>query len=75
MRTKGTLQTIESQVMSTAKPGDHFYTEKGDRHLTAIANYHKKRIKTERLIVVTTNTDNPIAWKITKVIILEPINP
>lgn len=52
------------------KIGSVFYTTKGDRYVTAIASYYKKKVKTERLIVVVAKK-MPTATRITKVTILK----
>ena len=68
-RPKG-LTTIESIVMANAKSGEHFYSDKTDRNLTAIAAQHNRKIVTERLITITTGGKEPTANYITKVTIL-----
>jgi len=67
---KDISKSLESQIIINGKPGDYFYTDKPDRHLTAIATYYKRKIKTERLIAVTSQSENPIAYKIVKATIL-----
>lgn len=62
--------TLESWMMANGKPGDVFFSEKMDRHLTAIATHHQRKIKTERLIVVTTAKSNPSASTLTKITLL-----
>ena len=57
-------------MIANGKAGDSFYSDKADRHLTAIATYYKRKITTERFIAVTSQSDNPIAHKITKVTLL-----
>lgn len=70
MRTKGTLTSMESWMIANGKEGQVFYSEKKDRHLTAIATHHNRRIITERLITVTTGKEIPIANNLTKVTLL-----
>lgn len=60
---------MESWMIVNGKVGDHFYSDKKDRHLTAISAAHGRKIKTERFIAVT-SSDTPIAHKITKVTLL-----
>lgn len=62
--------TIESWMIANGKKGKHFYSDKMDRHLTAIATYYKRKIVTERLITVTTYKKQPKAGVITKVTLL-----
>lgn len=59
--------TIESWMMVNGKEGQVFYSEKKDRHITAIATHHGRKITTERLVAVTTGKENPIASNLTKV--------
>ena len=62
--------TLESWMMANGKKGQVFYSEKMDRHLTAIATHHERKIKTERLIIVTTAKSAPSASSLTKVTLL-----
>lgn len=61
---------MESWMIANGKAGDHFYSDKQDKHLTAISTAHGRKIKTERLIVVTTAKAEPTAKNITKVTLL-----
>lgn len=63
--------TMESWMMVNGKPGDHFYSDKIDRHLTAIANYYQRRIVTERVIAVSMGKKSAESKYITKVTILK----
>jgi hypothetical protein len=63
-------RTVESWAIANAKPGTVFYSNKIDRHLTAIATIHKRKIQTERLTAITAWSETPRAFKITKVTIL-----
>lgn len=65
-RPKG-QSTMESWMILNGKVGDEFYSKKVDRHLTAIATHHNRKITTERLLVVTTGGKTPKAEYITKV--------
>ena len=60
--------TLESVALTTLKKGKFFYSMKQDKDITAIASYYKKKIKTERLMVV--NPQNCTIHKLTKVTIL-----
>jgi len=62
--------TMESWMIANGKIGDSFYSEKMDRHITAIATHHKRKVKTERLLLVTTAKINPVAKFITKCTLL-----
>ena len=65
------LRTMESWMIANGKEGQHFYSDKMDRHLTAIATHHKRNISTERLIVVKTGGKNLESKYITKVTLLK----
>lgn len=62
--------TMESWMIVNGKAGEHFYSDKMDRHLTALSNHHNRKIVTERLITVTTGGKEPISKYITKVTLL-----
>jgi hypothetical protein len=65
-----TQYTFESWAIANGKPGKVFYSDKKDKHLTAIATHHGRKITTERLIVVSTGKSEPYASYITKVTLL-----
>jgi len=60
--------TVESISLTTLSAGASFYTHKKDKDVTAIASYYKKKIKTERLLII--NPQTTTIEKITKVTIL-----
>ncbi len=62
--------TLESWMIANGKKGKVFYSEKLDRHLTAIATGHKRKIRTERLITVTSHKEKPVAGVLTRVTLL-----
>lgn len=68
-RPKG-QSTVESWMIANGKMGNTFYSDKMDRHLTAIATHHKRKILTERLITITTGGKSPKSKYITKVTLL-----
>lgn len=68
-RPKGQF-TMESWMIANGKYGDYFYSEKKDRHLTAISTHHNRKISTERMIVITTGGKEPKSKYITKVKLL-----
>lgn len=70
MAKKKQQYTLESWMIANGKAGKHFYSDKFDAHLTAIATAHARKIKTERLIVVTSAKSVPTAKYITKVTLL-----
>ncbi len=63
-------RTLESWMIANGKKGSHFYSDKKDRHLTAMATHLQRKITTERLIVITTGKSEPKSKYITKVILL-----
>jgi hypothetical protein len=62
--------TLESWMIVNGKKGDHFYSDKMDRHLTAISTHYGRKIATERLLLVTTAKSSPIASYVTRVTLL-----
>ena len=68
-RPKGQI-TVESWIIANGKSGQHFYSDKTDGHLTAIAKHHQRKISTERLITIKTGGKEPKANNITKVTLL-----
>ena len=59
--------TMEGWMMINGKSGDVFYTDKHDRHITALSSHYKRKITTERLITITTGGKEPLSKYITKV--------
>ena len=62
--------TLESWMIANGKKGKQFYSDKADRHLTAISSHYKRKIKTERLITITTNGKLEVPKYIVKVTLL-----
>ena len=48
-------RTMESWMIANGKAGEHFYSDKEDRCITAISSYYHRKIVTERLITITTS--------------------
>jgi len=67
---KGQIITYEAWAIANAKPGTVFYSDKQDREITAIASNHKRKITTERLVIVTSAKAEPKANYITKITVL-----
>lgn len=63
------ITSLEGILLTTLKKGKHFYSEKKDKDLTAIAAYYGKRIKTEKFISVNINSE--MVTKIVKVTLLK----
>jgi len=62
--------TFESWMIANGNTGEHFYSDKMDRHITAISTHHKRKVKTERLIAITTGGKTVVGKYITKVTLL-----
>lgn len=62
--------TFHTWMMINGKSGEHFYTDEKDKTLTASASHYKRKILTERLLVVTTHKKQPSVKFITKVTLL-----
>lgn len=69
-RTKRIPKTMEVWMIVNGKKGEQFYSDKLDRHLTAISSHYKRKILTERMIVITTGGKKPISKYIVKVTLL-----
>lgn len=54
-------------MFKNAEQGVEYYSTKIDRHLTALAVYNNRKIKTKRVVVVPTNGVVPEAEFMTKV--------
>jgi hypothetical protein len=68
-RNKG-QSTMESWMIANGKPGESFYSDKIDRHLTALSTHYQRKIITERLITITTGGKEPQSKYITKITLL-----
>lgn len=68
-RPKGQV-TMESWMIANGKIGQHFYSDREDKYITAISTYYGRRVKTERLITVTAGKKTPESKYITKVTLL-----
>ncbi|MFA5067967.1 MAG: hypothetical protein WC466_08065 [Candidatus Izemoplasmatales bacterium] len=62
--------TVESYMITNGKTGDVFFSKKKDKDLTAMASYRKRKITTERMLIVATGGKKPIAEHITKVTLI-----
>ena len=58
---------MEAFMMQMGHEGDSFYTEKRDKTITAYATYYKRKITTERVVVVVGDKASPTAYNMTKV--------
>lgn len=65
---KGNFRNIESLLINRLKSGDHFYTDKPDKDITAAGSVYGVRLITERLIVINHMTLK--TERITKVTLL-----
>lgn len=61
----------ESYALRDGKPDDVFYTNMSDRNITAKANYYKRKVKTERAVIITGTQIDPVANSILKVTIID----
>lgn len=67
---KDILTTFEINMIKNGDAGDFFYSEKQDKYFTAISTYYKRKISTQRFVLVTTGKTNPEAINLTKVTLL-----
>ena len=63
-------RTVESFMIGNGKVGDIFYSHKLDNHLTAIATHHKRKIQTERLVLIGGTMEEPTTDTVIKVTLL-----
>ena len=70
-RKVGSVTSMEGWMMQYGEKGEMFYSGKTDRALTAIANHTKRKIKTERMIVVGGSQTNPFTDTVVKVTLLD----
>lgn len=63
-------RTVESFMIGNGKAGDIFYSHKMDRHITAIATHHKRKIQTERLLLIGGTMEEATTDTVTKVTLL-----
>jgi len=63
-------RTVESFMIGNGEVGDIFYSHKIDRHLTAIATHHKRKIQTERLLLIGGTMEEPTTGTVTKITLL-----
>lgn len=63
-------RTMESWMIANGETGQSFYSPKMDKSLTAIATHHKRKILTERVLIVTSAKANPQVEPATKVTLL-----
>jgi hypothetical protein len=61
---------LDKSMFENAEQGLEYYSVKLDRHLTALAHYHNRKIQTKRVVVVPTNGVIPEAEFMTKVIFI-----
>lgn len=64
-------QAFESLALLKGKPTHVFYTHKKDKDITALSTYYKRKVLTERLIVLEGTKNKPKASAITKVTIIK----
>jgi hypothetical protein len=62
-------QTYEGYMIENGLTGQYFYTDKSPEHMHVIAIQKKRKILTERAILVTSTRSNPQAQTHTKVIL------
>ncbi len=60
MRPKGSNTSTLSILLDRAKIGEHFYTDKEDKNVTAQATYKGMKVKTERMKIIEGDRLKPI---------------
>lgn len=64
------LRSIDSYVVANGKSGDFFFSKKDDKGLTAIASAHKRKIQTERVVLISGSMSEPKMETMTKCTLL-----
>lgn len=65
-----TEKKAEAKNLLETPKGGHFFTEKDQHSMTALAYYYKKKISTEQILTITMKGGEPIAGRLTKVTML-----
>ncbi len=69
-----TYANYESWAMENAKEGTSIISYKEDRNLTASANHYKRKILTQRIVIIEGTITEPNAVAAVKVTFLNPPN-
>jgi hypothetical protein len=67
-------KTLESLMLKHGKVGEVFFSMREDRLITAAANYYKRTVTTERMLLVSSAKAEPTAEYITKVTLTSNLN-
>ena len=67
---KNKQTTLESWMLVNGKPGDVFYSGRMDKDITALATHYKKKVSTERILVISGLRNKPTTKQITKITLL-----
>jgi hypothetical protein len=70
MKRHNSPRNSESFFIINGKEGNVFYSEKTGKDLTAIAYYYNRKIKTERVVIIEGDKNNPSAKPIIKITIV-----
>lgn len=62
---------MEGYMLQNGKKGEVFYSTKSDRGITASAIHYKRKVLTERVIVIESKMKIPTATRIIKITIIE----
>lgn len=54
-RVKGNPDNYEAWMLTYGKAGDEYYSNRSDRDITAKAFYYKRKVKTERVVILSGN--------------------
>ena len=66
------IKTVESLFLTTGKFGDTLLTKATDANITARAGYYNRKVRTERVLVLSKiNDENLVHERMTKITILQ----
>ena len=64
------ITTVESWAIQNGTPGSVFYSDKRDKDITALSAYHRRPVRTERVIMTSLSGYECNSKYITKVTLL-----
>lgn len=66
------IKTVESLFLTTGKIGDTLLTKATDANITSRAGYYKRKVRTERVLVLSKiNDKNLVHERMTKITIVQ----
>lgn len=63
-------KNLEAFMLRNGKTGQHFYTDKKDKDMTALSVYYNRKIATENFLLVSSAKSEPTVQRLIKVTLL-----